>query len=222
MTDFRTHFEDDAWLGFVRGLVIAEEKQAMRAHLNQGCEECRQTYEAWQRFVEIAKQEAWDVAPESAIRFVKAAFALRRRVAFRQGLAHVAERIFDSFQEPLPMGLRGSPASPRQLLYQAGNLLIDLRLEQNPGASGALTGQVVSAQSGQSTGCAGVVLLREPNTVIAQTITNSLGEFQLDFERQDDLRVCLELLDGTLLDVVLPGNVMTRGRGGPPGNVSKG
>jgi len=204
-THLTTHFEDDAWLSFVRGVTTAEEAEAMRAHLNEGCDECRQTHETWQRFVEIAKHEACNLASASAIRVVKAAFALRRKVPFRAGLAQEAERLFDSSQEAWPRGLRGSPASPRQLLYQAGNFMVDLRLEQNSGLSGGLTGQVVCAQADRSTGCAGVVLLREPNTVVGQTITNSLGEFQLDFERPDNLRICLEMPDGTLIDVVLPG-----------------
>ena len=192
----------------------------MRAHLNQGCEECRETYETWQRFVEIASQEA-GVASESAVRFVKAAFALRRKVPFRAGTAQAAERLFDSFQEPSPMGIRGSPASPRQLLYQAGTFLVDLRVDQNPGLPGALTGQVVCAQTDRSTGCAGVVLLQEPNTVVGQTITNSLGEFQLDFERPDNLRICLEMPDGTLIDVVLPGKAEAPGRSGTFGEFSE-
>jgi hypothetical protein len=207
MSDYTTHFEDDAWLSFVRGRLAAEDAHSMHAHLSRGCEKCRQTHETWQRFVGIAQQEDGDVACESAIRLVKAAFALRRRVPFRSGLAHAAEGIFDSFQEPSPTGVRGSPASPRQLLYQVGDdLLVDLRLEQNPGLSCALTGQVVSAQSDRVTGCAGVILLREPDTVVGQTITNSLGEFQLDFDRQENLRICLEMPDGTLIEAVLPAN----------------
>lgn len=205
MSEFTTHFEDDAWLGFVRGLMPEEDVRGMLAHLNSGCEECRRTHEIWQRFLEIARQEAGDAAPESAIRFVKAAIALRRRVPFAPGLSHAAERIFDSFQEPLPMGFRGSPASPRRLLYKASSFLVDLRLEQNPGPSAALTGQVVSALADKTTGCAGVVLLQDSKTVVGQTITNSLGEFQFDFDHQGSLRICLEIPDGTLIDVALPG-----------------
>ena len=81
---------------------------------------------------------------EGRERVVKAAFTLRRRIPFRAGQSLTAERVFDSFVDPLPIGIRGSVASPRQLLYGAGDFLIDLRIEEGVRAPGTITGQVVN------------------------------------------------------------------------------
>lgn len=204
MADFTTHFEDDAWISLIRGILPVAEEQAMLVHLADGCPECRQTHETWKRFVEIASNSGCDVATDSAARLVKAAFALRRRIPFRAGLAHRAETLFDSFLDPVPAGLRGHAASARQLLYEAGDYLVDFLLEQRTAGPGALTGQVVHAHADGATAGAGIVLVREPDTVLGQTIANSLGEFQMNFERSGNLRVCLGIPDGTFIEVPLP------------------
>ena len=197
------HFDDDAWLSFVRGVLPAHQVRVMRAHLDHSCVECLQTHQNWKRFLEIAAREVPDVAPDSAARFIKEAFTLPRRIPFREGLALVAERVFDSLQDPLPAGIRGSGTFPRQLLYEAGGYLIDLWLEQSKGGKGTLTGQVVQAWTEEASRCAGVVLVRE-SVVLRQTIANSIGEFQFDCESWDNLKICVGIWDGTFIEVPLP------------------
>ena len=204
MNKLKTHFDDDAWIRFVRGLVDDEEASAMRAHLEEGCTDCRQAHDAWQRCEEMVRQEPHEITPASAIRLVKAAFALRRKIPFPPGLAHAAELIFDSFREPQPMGVRGGPASSRQVLYEAGAFLVDLRFERNFGPEGAITGQVVSSQPDRPAGGAAVALVETPGVVVGQTIANSLGEFQFDCAGQGEFKVCLQMPDGTLIEAALP------------------
>jgi hypothetical protein len=215
MSDFTTHFDDDAWIAFVRGRLPAPEQQAMGAHLENGCAECRQTHETWQRFEKIVN-ESGDEGGDSATRVVKAAFTLRRRIPFRAGQSLTAERVFDSFVDPLPIGIRGSVASPRQLLYGAGDFLIDLRIEEGVRAPGTITGQVVRAQSEGAACGAGIVLVREPDEVVVQTIANSIGEFQVEFEHRGHLTICVGIPDGPFIEVPLP--VPVRGPAPPGGS----
>jgi hypothetical protein len=101
------------------------------------------------------------------------------------------------------VGIRGAAAAPRQLVYEAGGYLIDLQLEQQAGGAGALTGQVVHAWTEGATRGAGVVLLHD-DSVVGQTVANSIGEFQLDCENWDNLKICLGLVDETFIEVKLP------------------
>jgi hypothetical protein len=198
-----THFDDDAWLSFVRGILPASQDQAMRAHLDRGCPECQRSHETCRRFMETASRDGSDSAADSPDSFAKAVFAVRRRIPFRAGLALLAEPVFDSFRDPAPVGIRGSAADPRQLVYEAGGYLIDLQFEQQMGGPAVLTGQVVHAWTGGATRGAGVVLLRE-RSVVGQAVANSIGEFQFDCDYWDSLKICLGISGDTFIEVLLP------------------
>ena len=202
MTDSTTHFDDDAWQNFVRGILPASKKQAMQSHLDRGCAECQISYETWRRFVETTSRGSLATA-DSADSFATTVFALLGRVPFRAGLALLAEPVFDSCQGPAPVGIRGAVAAPRELVYEAGGYLIDLQLEQQTGGGGALTGQVVHAWTEGATRGAGVVLLRD-DSLVGQTVANSIGEFQLDCQYWNNLKICLGIADGTFIEVKLP------------------
>jgi hypothetical protein len=51
---------------------------------------------------------------------------------------------------------------------------------------------------------AGIILVKEPDTPIAQTIANSLGEFRVDFQHGDGLTLYAEIRGMTLIGVPLP------------------
>jgi hypothetical protein len=215
MTDITTHFDDDAWHRFVRGNLAASHEQEMRAHLDGGCPECQRTFEIWNQFVESASREGSDATIPSTTGFARAVFALRRKIPFRAGVALLAQRVFDSLQDPSPVGIRGSAAALRQLEYEAGGYLIDLQFEQMGIGSGTLTGQVVHAWSEGATQGAGVVLVRE-DSVVGQTVANSIGEFQLDCKHWNHLKICLGLADGTFIEVLLPNAVSGQSANGSP------
>jgi len=174
----------------------------MRAHLDRGCAECQRAHETCRRFLETTRRDGSDSAADSADSFAKAVFALVRRIPFHAGLALLAEPVFDSFQDPAPMGIRGTAAAPRQLVYEAGGYLIDLQLEPQTGGPGALVGQVVHAWAEGATHGTEVVLVRE-NSVVGQTVANSIGEFQFDCY-SDDLKICLGISGDTFIEVLLP------------------
>src|SRR5947207_5434093 len=129
MNDLQPHFEDRIWIDFVRGLPLADGGERLRAHLETGCSQCLETETCWRRILDVARREPRYEVPEAPVRLVKAAFGLERKAPMLSKLARMAERTFDSFLEPLPSGMRGGGAPARQLLHEAGNFLIDLRLE---------------------------------------------------------------------------------------------
>src|SRR5882724_8774883 len=104
MDNVQTHFEDNIWIDFVRGLP-ADGEERLRAHLDKGCSQCLETQANWTRVVEVARREASYEAPEATVRLVKSAFEFRRKAPILSKLASMAVRTFDSFLEPLPSGL---------------------------------------------------------------------------------------------------------------------
>ena len=94
-----------------------------------------------------------------------------------------ARLLYDSFREPLPAGLRTQQRLSRQYLYQAGDYSLDVRLENERGSPRvALVGQIQNRkQPGKRLGSVPVQLL-SGKQVLAQATSNSLGEFQMEYE----------------------------------------
>lgn len=203
MSDLQPHFEDGMWIDFVRGLTTIDDAKHLGAHLEAGCPECVEAHSTWNRVLDVTRREASYEVPEASVRLVNAAFALRHKTPVLSRLAQVAVRIFDSFEEPLPAGIRGGAAPARQLLHAAGDFLIDLRLETE-GRRESLTGQIMCTGTEGVTSGAGVLLVHGNERLIAQTIANSLGEFQMEFERQNELQLYLETASNEIIAVGLP------------------
>jgi|SRR5581483_4907962 len=211
MSDFQAHYEDEAWIDFVRGLLPGDEAESMQAHLQTGCAQCREAHTTWSRVWDISRREQTYEAPQPAVRAAKAAFALRRRIPMLSRIAQAAQQVFDSFREPLPAGIRGGAAPPRYLVYRSEDLLVDLQIESRGARQYSLTGQVMDTATGTASAGAGIVLVEGEDQVVGQAIANSFGEFQLEFGKSRDLKLYLETVSATSLAMALPdpGEVQT-------------
>jgi len=113
----------------------------------------------------------------------------------RKGLplgAQIAKLVFDSFRQPLPEGIRNVGPRARQVLYQAGNFAVDLRLESGPDR-GSLVGQVLdSTRPDQGVADAPVTLFMSGSRV-SKTVTNKVGEFMFEFESPNQLRLLIAM-----------------------------
>jgi hypothetical protein len=104
----------------------------------------------------------------------------------------VFELLFDSFAQPLAAGARASVASARQLLYRVGTVYVDMRVDTEGNSDRAsLVGQMLdSAKPGHPVAGVPVVLL-EGQKNITSTSSNDNGEFQLQFEVKNNLRLAV-------------------------------
>jgi hypothetical protein len=146
------HFPEQVWIDFVRGIPgikagRSEKTQGradLQAHLASGCKECMETLGFWKKLNRVAARESGYCPPENVVRLAKVAFAARRL----GGLADAAEAslVFDTFKQLLPAGVRSAAAAPRQMVYEAEGLTVDLRFDVQPRAKKVhLTGQVLGA-----------------------------------------------------------------------------
>jgi hypothetical protein len=193
------HFDVWEWVDFVRGVGDKKVRPAMEAHLSSGCERCKTMVRVLGRFAEIARVAEFGPS-EQTIRRAEAIFPVHTP---EEGV--LTRLIYDSFREPLPVGMRTQDVLPRHALYEAGSLFLDLQLDHEP-ASGLVTlvGQLSDPQSEAASTANVPVLLMAPKGPIASTVSNGVGEFQLEYKPARNLRLHVLLRDmGERLDVGL-------------------
>jgi hypothetical protein len=110
----------------------------------------------------------------------------------------IARLIFDSFDQPLPAGVRagiaGTASIPRQLLFRAGDVDVDLRIESGLDNRISLSGQVLSEAVPffENT----PVRLESHGEARYKTRTNPVGEFSFDAVPQDTYHLSMDLPAG--------------------------
>jgi hypothetical protein len=104
--------------------------------------------------------------------------------------------MFDSFLVPAPAGLRATWQVGWQGLYRAGDCSVDLRIEPELKSSrAAVIGQITNHTLPEVDMGNLPVRLVSGKTVVAETLSNRFGEFQLEYEEQGQLKLCISLAD---------------------------
>jgi len=182
------HFSEHVWADYSRGLVASEKAQGIKAHIAAGCLSCRSERHLWSRVQTMAAAERTYEAPENLVRLAKLEFTAKQEKAEKWTLANV---LFDSFSQPLLAGVRASGAVARQVVYEAEGLTVDLRFDTVvPSGKVAAVGQILDTRVPRErvTG-APIVVWTENGQLVATTTANSYGEFQLEFEAHEGLRL---------------------------------
>ncbi len=187
------HFSEQTWADFVRGLSESETKAIVKSHIARGCSDCRAAFETWNRVQAITANEETYTPPDSAVRMVKQEFATR--YSLEQHPSVLASLLFDTFAQPWPAGIRSAAAIARQLVYEAEGLTVDLRLDpQLQSNKICVVGQVLDRGfSPVSPSGVSIMLWTEKGHPIVHVSANESGEFQLDFDAQDGLRLSIDV-----------------------------
>lgn len=205
MSDVEKHFGEEAWLSFALRAASADQEAQMQAHLNSGCAECAKIYRLWNLVAETAAREALYEPPRDVVQAVKAVFPFVQKLPILPRLAQSARMIFDSFREPLPVGVRGSGSEARHLLYEVDDFLIDLRLEHEEERRLAVSGQIVPKRDGQARSTEINILVTEGDgRLLRHTAASPLGEFQLELEQAEPLAFYLQFADSSIRVISLP------------------
>jgi hypothetical protein len=184
------HFSLAEWADFSRGIAGKGQREAMQAHLDSGCARCIEAAITWERVREIAKRERSYEPPRSAMQMAKSLLAVHGR----PGKRPVLRMLFDSLQTPVVAGVRSTATVSRQMLYGFGTYQIDLRMEPVMDSDKvSLVGQVLSAADPVKMGAQVTVTLLRGRRVLAESRTNSLGEFHLECSLEGPLDLQLTL-----------------------------
>ena len=184
------HYKTEEWVDFVNEKVALEQSTKMQAHLKTGCQQCSQSAALWRRVREAAGREKDVQVPESVLQHIRNAFVVMAQPAKKGRLFEVPRLIFDSVWQLAAAGVRSSTSTSRLLLYQAGNIVIEMRIEAKP-SSGLvqLEGQIMDTVL-KGKGIAQVpVRLMAAEDSISETSSSQFGEFRLEYEATKNLQV---------------------------------
>jgi hypothetical protein len=215
------HFSGQEWVDFVRDTLRQDRKAEMQTHLDQGCRRCQREVNVWLRVYETASRQRADEPADSAVRFVKGSFAITGRSSTQLSRGFLAEVLFDSYHGPLPAGVRSAASSSRQLLYGAGDIRIDLRLEpQVDSESVSLIGQILDSSKPETGPAETTVALLKGGKVVSEASTNRFGEFRLECDLGSRLELRVTLPTRKQISISLIDPIPTGGRVSPDVNDS--
>lgn len=193
MTQAR-HFDITEWADYVRNVVSAEQHREMLTHLQSGCSKCEKLQALLSRLVTICLRETSFELPRYAEQQVKALMGLARTPR-RSALARLlGSLIYDSQNDPQPAGVRGTHQINRQVMFHAGDYSVDLRFEHEKGsASMVLVGQIANQKAPNEMLANVPVILVAGDRELTRSISNTFGEFQLEYVPEGDLRLLVPL-----------------------------
>ena len=198
------HYAIDEWVDFTRGMVAADDAAQMLAHLRSGCIDCGRLSEFTSKLSMTCTGLASAQVPEASLRLARAIFPVRMQDRPKRGNRLPIEMIFDSFLVPSAAGLRSTWQVGWQGLYRAGDCSVDLRIEPElKSTRAAVIGQITShVQPAVEMGDL-PVCLRAGKVVVAETRSNRFGEFQMEYDQQTQLKLCIYLRDSKSIQVPL-------------------
>src|SRR5579884_353721 len=169
------HLSIDSLMTHIDGRVIAAEEPGVEEHLSN-CGECAELRRELAGKVELFQSET-------------AAIGKSRKI--------IAALVFDTYQEPALAGVRRVGAPPRQLLFRAGDVDVDVKIEAMEANDRiTLVGQVLSngAKFFDNT----PVKLESHGIVRYRTRTNLVGEFSFDEVPKDTYHLSVDLPEGQI------------------------
>jgi len=194
MTENASHFDVTEWADFVRDAVSPERQERMLAHLQHGCSKCERIKGVLQKFAAICKREAAYEVPRFTEQQVKALMGLAKAPRPSALQRIWASLVYDSVNDPQPVGVRGTHQINRQVLFHAGDYSVDLRFEHEKGsASMVLVGQIANQKTPDEMLANLPVILVAGNRELTRSISNTFGEFQLEYVPESDLRLLVPL-----------------------------
>jgi hypothetical protein len=198
-----SHFSEQVWADVARGLFAHGNQREVSAHLAAGCPECKSALDLWERVIRLAKKENDFSPPENLVRMVKSEF-FSSEAAEAQDWP-LASLLFDSSSAPLPVGIRSGSASTRQLVYEGEGLTVDVRFERRPHSNKiSASGQVLDKEIPlRWLGKAAIVLWNDRGQMLAKTEAGEYGEFQFEFEPQEQLRISIATIDRRTVRIAL-------------------
>jgi hypothetical protein len=187
------HVDIGHWADLVRGLACEKKRAEMERHLASGCHKCRRTVQILREAAALASADAGYEVPPYAVHSAKAIFALQRPEEVRLLPRIIGRLVYDSFKEPLPAGFRARHRLTRHALYEAADYLLDLRLEYQPGTTKVnLVGQIAHQKQPDRPTMNLPVYLLSGRKIVAQTLSNAFGEFQIEYEPEKHIRLYLQ------------------------------
>lgn len=172
-----THFKEEMYARYVAECLPEVDLKEIQDHIQGGCRVCEISVRRYRRLSEILQNDLGYEPPESSLKSALNAFRLRKPEKVNL-VSVMAQVVFDSFLQPLPAGVRQSVVTDRQVLYQADEMQLDLKIEKtNEENESLIIGQLIPKEKASEQSPSFKAVLREGERVVQSAYSNALGEF---------------------------------------------
>jgi hypothetical protein len=193
------HLNAENLMEYVEGHATVEAKTAVDSHLSQ-CSDCTELKQELEQFILQLQADAAFEPPADLVQWGVSLFQPMLQPKESAGgkiRKFVASLVFDTFDEPMLAGVRRVGAPPRQLLFRAGDVDVDVKIESMEANDRiSLVGQVLSNTEKFFDNTP--VKLESHGTVRYKTMTNFVGEFAFDEVPKDTYHLSVDLPEGQI------------------------
>jgi len=191
------HLTVENIMTYVDGKTVADDKPVVEQHLS-ACSECAELRQELHHLVSQLQQDSACEPPSDALQWGIELFQPVMQPASGGRIRKIiAALVFDTFDQPALAGIRRVGAPPRQLLFRAGDVDVDVKIESMEANDRiTLVGQVLSggAKFFDNT----PVKLESHGIVRYKTRTNLVGEFSFDEVPKDTYHLSVDLPEGQI------------------------
>ena len=193
------HMSVENLMNYMDGKALTEDVQALEAHIST-CSECSELKGELQSLAVQLREDSSFEPPAELVQWGVSLFQplLQPSATLGSKLKKIiAALVFDTYDEPLLTGVRRVGAPPRQLLFRAGGVDVDVKIESMEANDRiTLVGQVLSntAKFFDNT----PVKLESHGIVRYRTMTNLVGEFTFDEVPKDTYHLSVDLPEGQI------------------------
>jgi hypothetical protein len=192
------HISAENLITYMEGSASPEENSATSAHLAT-CRTCAESKQELQGLIMRLREDSAFEPPAELVQWGINLFQPTIQPAAAPGGIKriIASLIFDTFEQPMLAGVRRVGAPPRQLLFRAGDVDVDVKIEsQEANNRITLQGQVLSSAAKFFDNTP--VKLESQGTVRYKTRTNLVGEFSFDEVPKDTYHLSVDLPEGQI------------------------
>ena len=191
------HLTVDNIVNYMDCQASAVENLAAKEHLS-ACRECTELQQEFQILVTRLQE---DSAFEPPTELVQWGVELFQPVLQAEGggklRKFIASLVYDTFDQPMLAGVRRVGVPPRQLLFKAGDVDVDVKIESMEANDRiTLVGQVLSSDTKFFDDTP--VKLESHGVVRYRTRTNVVGEFSFDEVPKDTYHLSVDLPEGQI------------------------
>ena len=191
------HITVEKLISYMDGQASDVEKSNVISHLS-GCTECTELKEELDGFIIRLLEDSTYEPPANLVQWGVNLFQPVMQTETGGKLRkYIASLIFDTFDQPMLAGVRRVGAPPRQLLFRAGDVDVDVKIESMEANNRiTLVGQVLSSATKffENT----PVKLESHGIVRYRTKTNPVGEFSFDEVPKDTYHLSVDLPEGQI------------------------
>ncbi|PYS56018.1 MAG: hypothetical protein DMG13_01360 [Acidobacteria bacterium] len=191
------HITNENLIDYMDGRASVDEMSTVESHL-MNCGECEELKQEFHSLMTRLQEDSSFEPPAELLQWGVNLFQPVIRPQTAGGLRKIiASLVFDTYDQPLLAGVRGVGAPPRQLLFRAGDVDVDVKIESMEANDRiTLVGQVLSSATKFFDNTP--VKLESHGIVRYRTRTNVVGEFSFDEVPKDTYHLSVDLPEGQI------------------------